>query len=266
MSVDHYENFPVASWLMPARLRPAVGAIYDFARTADDLADEGDRSNEQRLAALRDLAQQLDAIEAGAPHQWPQLAEAISAHKLPVQPLRDLLSAFSQDVSVHSYASYADLLDYCRRSANPIGRLLLALYQCDDEASLAQSDAICSALQLINFWQDVAIDLRKGRAYIPRSELDRMGLLPEEVGVNPSDTRWIALMRSLTGHARTMLLSGAPLPPRLGGRVGLELRMVLQGGLRILERIDAVHGDVFAHRPVLRAFDWALMAIRALRM
>ena len=266
MSVEHYENFPVASWLMPARLRPAVRAIYRFARTADDIADEGHQSDEERLFQLHALTLQLDAIEAGAASDWPDLAQEIRTHRLPLGLFRDLLSAFMQDVRVHSYASFDDLSDYCRRSANPIGRLLLALYEHSDEDELKQSDAICSALQLINFWQDVAIDLDKGRIYIPEAELRRFELQATDVAQRRTDARWVALMRHLTEHARSMLLSGADLPHRLGGRIGFELRLVIQGGLRILERIDAVQGDVFTQRPTLRPIDWMRMTLRAVAM
>lgn len=266
MAVGHYENFPVASLLLPARLRPAVRAIYRFARTADDLADEGDRPAAQRIAQLAALSRQLDAIESGAPNGWPDLAAAIRAHALPMQPLRDLLSAFTQDVTVHAYASFDQLLDYCRRSANPVGRLLLALYRRADDAACAQSDAICSALQLANFWQDVAVDHAKGRIYIPQSELQRFGVTADDIAARRTDERWRALMRALTAHARTMLSSGAPLARALGGRIGFELRLVVQGGTRILERIDAVEGDVFTRRPALRATDWLIMGARALKM
>lgn len=262
MGTGHYENFPVASVLLPARLRPAVRAIYRFARAADDIADEGDAPAARRLAQLAALERQLDAIAAGHESDWPDLAAAIGAHDLPLAPLRDLLSAFAQDVTVHRYADFDALLDYCRRSANPVGRLLLALYKRTDASSCAQSDAICSALQLTNFWQDVALDLAKGRVYIPQSELQRFDLAAGDLAARRVDARWSALMRALTAHARAMLSSGAPLARALGGRIGLELGLVVEGGRRILERIDAVDGDVFRHRPTLRARDWLLMGAR----
>ncbi|MGE5336179.1 MAG: squalene synthase HpnC [Gemmatimonadota bacterium] len=266
MGIGHYENFPVASLLLPPRLRPAVRAIYRFARTADDIADEGERSDAERIGELAAMARELDAIAAGGPNSWPDLAAAIRDHTLPMQPFHDLLSAFSQDVTVRSYASFAELDDYCRRSANPIGRLLLSLYRRTDPASCAQSDAICSALQLTNFWQDVALDHAKGRIYIPRSELQRHGLGPHDIAARHTDTRWRALMRSLTEHARAMLWTGAPLARTVGSRIGFELRLVIQGGLRILERIDTVGGDVFTRRPVLGLPDWLVIGARALRM
>jgi len=266
MGVDHYENFPVASILLPQPLRAPVREIYRFARFADDLADEGDATDAQRLAALAALGEQLDAIESGAPSDWPQLAHTVRTHRLPVGLLRDLLSAFAQDVTVRRYADYDALLDYCRRSANPIGRLLLALYRRDAPALLAQSDAICTGLQLINFWQDIAIDWRKDRVYLPRCELERHGVREAQIGAQRADARWTALLGAQVQRARAMLSSGAPLAAALGGRIGWELRLVVQGGLRVAERIDAVAGDVFRRRPVLGASDWAVMTARALRM
>ncbi|MFN3565239.1 MAG: squalene synthase HpnC [Burkholderiaceae bacterium] len=263
MGVAHYENFPVASWLLPARLRAPVRAIYRFARTADDVADEGDDPPPLRLAKLAYLAAQLDAIEAGRANEWPDLADAVARHALPVALLRDLLSAFAQDVVVRRYADYDELLDYCRRSANPIGRLLLHLYRRHDPALAAQSDSICTALQLTNFWQDVALDFAKGRVYLPASELLRFGVGEDAIGAGRVDAAWSALMAAQTARARAMLESGAPLARALGGRIGLELRLVVQGGLRILERIDAVAGDVFGRRPVLHAADWLRMTVRA---
>jgi squalene synthase HpnC len=252
--------------LVPARLRPAVQAIYRFARTADDLADEGEVAAGARLSALGALGGQLQRIECAAPHDWPDLAAAVNAHQLPLPLLHDLLSAFAQDVTVKRYADYPALLDYCRRSANPIGRLLLALYRRVEPPLLAQSDAICSALQLVNFWQDVAIDWAKGRVYLPQSELVLHGVAEADIAAQRLTPQWTRLMAAQTARARAMLESGAPLARALGGRIGFELRLVVQGGLRIAERIDAVHGDVFRHRPRLGTADWALMTARALRM
>lgn len=266
MGVDHYENFPVASRLLPAHLRAPVRALYRFARTADDIADEGDDAPPLRLVKLAQLAAQLDAIEAGRVNDWPDLAEAVARHALPVALLRDLLSAFAQDVTVQRYADYPALLDYCRRSANPIGRLLLHLYRRNEPALAAQSDAICTGLQLTNFWQDVALDFAKGRIYLPAAELQRFGVGEDAIAAARVDAAWSALMAAQTVRARAMLESGAPLARALGGRIGFELRLVVQGGLRILERIDAVGGDVFRRRPVLRPFDWLRMSARAALM
>lgn len=269
MSIDHYENFPVASVLLPARLRLAVEAVYAFARSADDLADEGDTAPETRLAALTRYEHALDRIANGddvdAP-PFPRLAAAIKTYRLPLQPLRDLLSAFKQDVVTTRYASFASLLDYCRRSANPVGILMLHLYEAATPQNLADSDAICSALQLINFWQDVAIDWSKSRIYIPLEDLARFGVSPEQIAQAKVDDAWRALMQFEVERARAMMLAGAPLALRLPGRIGWELRLVVQGGLRILERIEAAGYDVFRQRPQLRASDWICMIWRALRM
>jgi squalene synthase HpnC len=269
MGVDHYENFPVASVLVPRPLRAPIRAIYRFARCADDIADEGDAPAPVRLAALAGLHADLDRIEAGnypGGARWSDLAAVVAAHRLPVELLRDLLRAFEQDVRGTNYRDYEDLQDYCRRSANPIGRLLLALYRRNEPELLAWSDAVCTGLQLVNFWQDVDQDYARGRVYVPLSEFQRFGVDPQQIAQRRADADWERLLRAQTQTARALLLAGRPLARALGGRIGWELRMVIQGGLRIAERIDAVRGDVFAHRPVLAAGDWARMAWRALSM
>jgi squalene synthase HpnC len=269
MAVDHYENFPVASLLLPARLRPAVTAIYAFARSADDLADEGDAAPQQRLAALSAYDAQLDLIAAGETCATPifaRLQQVIVEHRLPLQPFRDLLSAFRQDVVTVRYARYEDLLDYCRRSANPVGTLMLHLYETPTAANLRDSDAICSALQLINFWQDVAIDWEKARIYLPLEDMERFGVTERDIAEARTDERWRRLMGFEAERARALMLSGAPLATRLPGRIGWELRLVIQGGLRILERIAQAEGDVFRRRPKLGRADWLAMGWRSLAM
>src|SRR5476649_3071321 len=228
MPVDHYENFPVASILMPRRLRPAVEAIYAFARSADDLADEGDAAPHQRLAALSAYEAALARIERGAESHEPmfeRLAQAVRAHDLPMRPLYDLLSAFKQDVVVSRYATYDSLLDYCARSANPVGLLMLSLYGQADAANIRDSDAICSALQLINFLQDVAIDQQKERIYLPMEDFTRFAVSPAAFERAESHGKWSALMRFEVARARELMLSGAPLALRLRGRIGWELRL-----------------------------------------
>jgi squalene synthase HpnC len=267
LPVGHYENFPVASALLPARYRRAVVAIYRFARAADDLADEGDAPPGERHAALAAFSRHLDAIERGdtpATEPFPALADAVRTHALPIAALRDLVSAFRQDIDVTRYATYESLLDYCRRSANPVGRLLLALYRTDSPPDRAASDAICTALQLANFWQDVAIDWRKGRVYIPLEDCARFGVDTAQIAAGACDARWTRLMTFETARTRALFEAGRPLTKRLPWRAGVELSAVIAGGVRILERIDAVDGDVFARRPALRKRDWALVAYRAL--
>jgi squalene synthase HpnC len=269
MAVDHYENFPVASILLPRRLVPAVEAIYAFARGADDVADEGDALPAERLAGLAEYEAALDEIAAGRVPTRPmfaRLATVVAEYSLPLQPLRKLLSAFRQDVVTTRYADYAALLDYCRRSADPVGRLMLALYGVGDEQDLVQSDAICTALQLINFWQDVGIDIGKGRIYLPLEDLARFGVDEADIAAGADTPAWRTLMAFEVARARALMLSGAPLATRLPGRIGWELRLVIQGGLRILECIEAAGYDVFRRRPQLGKKDYLLMGWRALQM
>ncbi len=272
VSVDHYENFPVASLLCPPRLRPAVSAVYWFARTADDLADEGDTPAPERLADLAAYRNDLDAVVAGlAPSlRWTgvfgPLAMAVRRFELPHALLADLLSAFEQDVVKQRYADRAELLDYCRRSANPIGRLLLHLYGVNDAASLRRSDAICTALQLANFWQDLRTDTRRGRLYLPLADCDRHGADPQAVLAGRDSPALHALLACEVAWARSLMADGAPLVHSVPGRAGWELRLVVQGGLRILDKIAHAQFDSLRVRPRLRAFDAPVLAWRALRM
>ncbi|MCZ4305774.1 squalene synthase HpnC [Zoogloeaceae bacterium G21618-S1] len=267
MPVDHYENFPVASFLLPARLREPVEAIYAFARSADDIADEGDAPAVVRLAQLNDYRRELHLIEQGKPSTAPvftRLAPHIAAHDLPIQRFRDLLDAFSQDVGKTRYTDYAELLDYCRRSANPVGRLMLRLYRADTPPHLVMSDAICTSLQLINFWQDVAIDWQKRRIYLPANDMARFDVTETHLIEQRVDDAWRALMRFQVDRARALMHSGAPLATALPGRIGWELRLIVLGGLRILKRIEAVGYDVFRHRPSLGKRDAPGLAFAAL--
>ncbi len=270
--VDHYENFPVASFLCPPALRPAIMAIYWFARTADDLADEGDAAPAARLADLAAYRTDLDACAEGRPTsaRWATvfapLRRVIQQYSLPTNLLADLLNAFEQDVSKTRYASQAELLDYCRRSANPVGRLLLHLYQVSDAPSLAQSDCICTALQLINFWQDLGVDIPRGRIYLPadgfaQHGVDEVQLLQREV--NPATT---ALVAANVAWATALMQRGAPLVKKVPGRAGWELRLVVQGGLRIAEKIELLNFATLQQRPKLNAWDGAVMVWRAISM
>jgi squalene synthase HpnC len=265
-AVGHYENFPVGSVLLPARFRRPVGLIYRFAREADDFADEGTDSADVRLARLDGFREELARIEAGDPPtiEWfAALAAAIREYHLPIQAFRDLLSAFAQDVVKTRYATYGEVLDYCRRSANPVGRLLLCLYGSPGPQSSAQSDAICSSLQIINFLQDVSIDYGKGRIYLPQDEMARFGITEEHIARHECSGNWSSFMTFQIDRARALLYSGAPLGRALKGRLGLEMRMIIAGGDRILQKITRVQGDIYRSRPVLRAYDWPLMLVRA---
>jgi len=267
MSVGHYENFPVASVLLPARLRYPVSVIYRFARSADDFADEGDLPADERLALLDAYRQELRRVEAGTtPRQalFSELGLVVRQYRLPLPLFHALLDAFAQDVVKTRYSDFADLMDYCRRSADPVGRLLLHLFGAATEDNLKRSDAICSSLQLINFCQDIAIDWRKNRIYLPQDEMQRYGVGEAQIAAGDASGPWKALMRFQVERARKLIKSGAPLGRVLPGRIGLEIRTIIEGGLRILEKIDKVEGDVYRHRPVLQAWDWPLMLARAL--
>ena len=267
MPVAHYENFPVASLLLPARLRRPVAAVYRFARSADDFADEGELPAAARLALLDGYRAELDRIGAGRAPLTPLFAElqdVVAAHRLPLAPFYHLLDAFSQDVTKQRYATFAEVMDYCRRSADPVGRLMLHLYERYDEGNAASSDSICSALQLVNFWQDIEVDFRKNRIYLPQDEMRRFGVREAQISAGDASGGWWDLMRFQIDRARSLLLAGAPLASRIPGRIGLEIRTVVQGGLRILEKLERVRGDVFRHRPVLKPVDWPLLLCRAL--
>jgi hydroxysqualene synthase len=270
--VDHYENFPVASVLCPPALRPAVVAIYQFARTADDIADEGPAPSAQRLLDLAEFRADLRAILAQRPPgpRWPQVFGPLllraQEFKLPPEPLHDLLGAFEQDVRNPPYANRDALLDYCRRSANPIGRLLLHLYGIDDPAALRQSDAVCSALQLINFWQDLSVDGPRGRCYVPLSDLQDHSVSKADLTAATDSSAARQLVGALCEWAHTLMLHGAPLALRVPGRAGWELRLVVQGGLRILEKIRLMHHATLSHRPTLSAMDAPLLLWRAAQM
>jgi hydroxysqualene synthase len=281
--IAHYENFPVASWLCPAHLRAPIAAIYHFARTADDIADEGDASPQQRLDTLNAYHQALVAAsQTGSrttalppiPNEWQRtfasLQHAIAAHQLPVQLLHDLLDAFVQDIEKSrdrtGYANEAELLDYCRRSANPIGRLLLHLYGVQGPDALAESDAICSALQLINFWQDVSRDIPRGRYYLPQDACAQFGLSHAAMVACTQTAAATNLVAHYTHAARARMQKGAPLVHRIPGRAGWELRFVVQGGLRILDKIEAAGFNTLAHRPVICWWDIPVMLWRAVWM
>ncbi len=276
MSANHYENFPVASFLLPRRLRQAVLNIYRFARSADDIADEGDASNAERLQALQTYRDGLNACATTSAERPAALHPALDAifiplgqtivdHQLPLQPFEDLLSAFEQDIVQKRYVDQAALDHYCTRSANPVGRLMLHLYGSIAQDTLAWSDAICTALQRLNFLQDVAIDWQKDRIYLPQQALERFGVTEQTIANAELNVAWKALMQEQVTACRALLHFGQPLGRRLPGRIGLELRLIVQGGLRILEKIEHVDFDVFHRRPTLGALDWALMLARALR-
>jgi squalene synthase HpnC len=274
MPVDHYENFPVASLLLPKALRAPIEAIYQFARAADDIADEGDASPVERLRELAAFDAALRQIAERKTPEHPifqRLAPVIHRHALPLSCFHDLLNAFAQDTRQTRYADYPELLDYCRRSANPVGRLVLRLCGAPTASADEQSDAICSALQLINFWQDVGVDWQKGRVYLPQEDLRRFNVSERDIAAWQAKTSrvtpaWRALLAFQVERTRALMLQGAPLARNLPGRLGWEIRLTVQGGLRVLEKIERADYDVFCRRPILSACDALIMTGRALAM
>lgn len=247
---SHYENFPVASWLLPARMRPHIAAIYAFARTADDFADEGDVDDAERLRRLDDWEAKLDAP---ADHPvFVALQNTIEECRLDPQLFRDLISAFKQDVIKKRYDTWAELLDYCRRSANPVGRLVLGVAGAAadglNEARSAKSDSLCTALQLVNFWQDVDRDREKGRDYLPKELVDTFGA---------------SARREAARRTRDLFTEGRGVADGVTGRLSLELRATWLGGMRILDRLEAVNFDP-SRRPSLGPSDFAVIGCKML--
>lgn len=272
----HYENFPVAR-LVPRRLQPAVAAVYAFARTADDIADEGyDRpggpilSTADRLTRLRDFEQALLAGDnlKSVPAEWDWIFTAVAdtraKYHVPVSLFQDLLSAFSQDVTTLRYATFTDLLDYCRRSANPVGRLVLLLHGFNDEKRFAESDAICTALQLANFWQDVSVDWKKGRVYVPQEDWMKYGVVEADFAASTASAKLRECLRFEVERTRGLFDQGRPLPASLPFPLSLEIRITWLGGSAILDRVAAQDYDSLRSRPALGKVDKVRLLFRAL--
>jgi squalene synthase HpnC len=273
---SHYENFPVASIFLPQHLRKPIGLIYSFARQADDFADEGNLTVEQRLTLLNGFKDELDLLLAYIKPQtafFVTLGAMINAKKLAYEPFYDLLSAFSQDVTKTRYADYDEVLDYCSRSANPIGRLLLQLYGQSNTANIQLADNICSALQIINFLQDIAIDFNKNdgkqRIYLCQDEMAAFNITELQIkdfvdGKQDIDDNWQQFLLFNLHRVNALLYSGKPLGHILTGRIGFEMRMIIAGGERIIAKINKANGDIFKFRPTLNYGDWLIVFLKAL--
>jgi len=268
---EHYENFPVASRLLPGHMRPHIAAIYAFARYADDMADEGERPASDRIADLEEWGRRLDrAVHEGQidpgphPEVFVAIRHSIAACRLPPALLHDLLSAFRQDVTVKRYATWEELLDYCRRSANPVGRLVLRVAGYERDDLDAASDAVCSALQLANFWQDIEIDRRKGRLYVPASIWQTAGAREEDLDDRRLTPAWHAAMADVTRRTRALFAAGRPVADGVTGRLRYELRATWLGGNRILDKLEAADYDMFTHRPALTRTDVPVIAWQTL--
>ncbi|MFW5439979.1 MAG: squalene synthase HpnC [Methylophilaceae bacterium] len=268
---EHYENFPVASFALPKHLRHPVSLIYSFARQADDIADEGTYKPEHRLAMLEGYRKQLDIIKNNEKSNaifFIEFGKMIHKHKLPIDPFYDLLDAFSQDVTKTHYANFDEVLDYCDRSANPIGNLLLHLFDQVTPENLVYSNNVCTALQLINFYQDIAIDFdtssHKSRIYLCQDEMKQFGINEAQIASQHVNQHWEQFMMFNIERAEDMLKTGKPLEHVLPGRMGLEMRMIIGGGEQIIYKLKKVRGDIFKHRPTLKAWDWPLILLKSL--
>ena len=268
---QHYENFPVASFVLPRHMRHPISLIYTFARQADDFADEGHHKPEKRLAMLQGFRDQLDLIKNNSSTKsafFTDFNEMIREYQMPLTPFYDLLDAFSQDVTKTRYANFYELLDYCRRSANPIGALLLHLFGKATHENLIYSNKICTALQLINFYQDIAIDfesaLHKSRIYLCQDEMREFGVTEAQIASRHVNQDWERFMLFNIERAEAMLHEGKPLEHILPGRIGLEMRMIIGGGEQVIYKLKNVRGDIFKHRPALKAWDWPVILVKAL--
>ena len=261
----HYENFPVASLLMPKKLRRHVAALYAFARIADDFSDEPEYEGVRRERLL-DWRRQLDDIGSKPPSHpaFLALGSTLKELGLPKQPFDDLLSAFLQDVEKRRYATFDEVADYCRRSANPVGRIVLMIHGYRDEELFRYSDAICTALQLANFWQDVSVDLKKDRIYIPEEDFKAHGYSEADLRMGVCNERFKSLMKFELARARALFEQGRPLLGRLRFPLALEIRMTWLGGMQILKKIHRLDFDVIRTRPALKKREWIPLAARAL--
>ena len=265
----HPENFPVASALLPRHLRPHVAAIYTFARTADDFADEPGREPDARLVLLDEWARRLRATDIAESVTGPvptslfaALAHTRREFNLPIEPFQDLLSAFRQDVTTTRYDTWDEVFDYCRRSADPVGRLVLRLFGYHSAELDRYSDAVCTALQLTNFWQDFMIDWTRGRLYLPTEEWQAHGATISDLEAGVVTPEWKAALAAAAARTREIFEQGRPVADRVSGRLRYELRATWLGGMRILERLERVDFDVEHRRPTLRLSDGLVIAWR----
>jgi hydroxysqualene synthase len=267
----HYENFPVASRLLPASMRPHVAAVYAFARTADDFADEGRRPAEERLRLLDQWENRLHACvemaEYGPADPADQIFLAVGAtiraRNLPVRLFEDLLSAFRQDITTHRYDTWAGVLDYCRRSANPVGRLVLRTAGYDDPRLDESSDALCTALQLTNFWQDIGRDWQRDFLYVPLEDVDACHAHVQDLSDLRMTEPWRCALHRVSRRTRELFRAGRSVCDGVSGRLAYELRMTWLGGVRILDRLERRDFDVFVSRPRLTLADVPSLVWRA---
>ena len=250
---------------MPKFLQPAVHSLYAFMRTADDFSDEDRKAGDEaeRMAWLDSWEAML--LDPDPRHPvFIALQSTLKRHPLPIEWLRDLLHAFKMDVTVRRYGTWDQLLDYCHYSANPVGRLILTLFGYREEELYRLSDAICTGLQLANHWQDISIDLKKDRIYLPQASCRRFGVCEEDLFKRMATPEFRQLLAFEVARARELFAQGRSLPDKVRGRLRWELRFTWQGGVRILDKIEQADFDVFNRRPVVSKMDWAMIAMKCL--
>lgn len=259
LAKNHYENFPVASALLPRNIRKPIAAIYAFARNADDFADEGSLENSMRLEKLSAYEHELDLVEKGIQSTDPvfiALAHTISQFELPVLQFRKLLSAFKQDVTKKRYENFKEVLDYCDRSANPVGYLLLALVNLNNDDLVKKSNSVCTALQLINFLQDINVDYKIGRIYLPKDEMDNFNITESFIADLKYNESWREFISQQLKRTEKLLREGSPLGKHLGFRLGTEINLTVAGGMRVLKKLNMINKHKFIHQARLSRFDW----------
>ena len=267
LAETHYENFPVASFLLAKEFRKPIRLVYAFARVADDIADEGNKSKETRLRGLDDWEGELKEALGGKKSSpfFQELAEIIARYSIPPSLFFNLIEAFRLDAGGKEYPTFGDLLFYCSHSANPVGRILLHIFKCVDNETCRLSDAICTALQLTNFWQDLSVDIKRNRVYIPRDDFERFGVTAADLEQGRGTDAVRRLLKFQVERTKGFFLDGRPLLRSIDKRFAFELRLTYYGGMSILGKVESLDGKILDYRPVLTKFDWAFIVIRSLR-
>lgn len=266
MAQSHYENFPVASLIIPKKARPHIAAVYAFARSADDFADEKE-FEKTRMEKLNDFTERVKNLQNSNPSDpvFASLRETILRFKIPLSLFTDLLTAFKMDVTTSRYTTFDKLLHYCRHSANPVGRIVLHIMGYPAPKFFEYSDFICTALQLTNFWQDIAVDLEKNRIYLPEEDLARFGYTETELANKIYNENFRRLILFQVERTMEFFDNGWPLCLKIPGRFGMELRLTWLGGVAILKKIRSGAGDVLTKRPVLKKTDFIPLFLKAVR-
>lgn len=261
----HYENFPVISLFLPKQIRSHVAVVYKFARLADDIADEGNLPPSERLDSLKDFRAELQKSLEGSPQSefWKALIYTVNSFSLSHKNFFDLLSAFEQDISKKRYSNFEDLLDYCSRSANPVGRIILEFFNIRSEEAVKYSDNICTALQLTNFYQDIKIDLEKDRIYLPEDEMQKFGVDEKSFVKDENNSNFKSLLRYQIERADMLFQEGKKLIPFLPRSLKYQIKWTILGGEEILKKIRSIDYEVLTTRPKLTKIDYLRLMIKS---